>query len=138
LTVVATKSNTDLLAMRPATCALLCVLALLVVGFARPTRSSSDPSSAPLAIQDKSERIKPEALEGIWFGEKGSVLQFGKEHKVSVRLGNKGNPVKGTYKLEGYTLILQERALGTLSLLNPTALLLATSRDKQERFRKIA
>src|SRR4051812_25442413 len=78
--------------------------------------------SAPqiASSQDKTERIKASALAGVWMGDNQRAISFGPDHKITVHLGANGKTVTGVYRLEGYSLILQERSLGTIAPMNPS------------------
>jgi hypothetical protein len=125
--------------MRP--CLLAILGCALVIGCA-PAPQFPTPEQNVAAVKasqnDKSERIKPEVLRGMWIGDKGSVLSFGPDHRMSYRRGVAGKSSQGEYKLKGYHLSLNEKSLGNVLFSKPDQLMLAVTREQFEKFRKFA
>ena len=114
---------------------------LLVVAGCEPARFPT-PEQNRAAIEaswnDKKERIVPDVLAGMWIGDKGSVLSFGPEHNISYRVGVNGKTIQGKYKLEGFHLLMDQQALGYITMSKPDKFFLAKTREDLENFRKFA
>src|SRR5262249_38621421 len=97
---------------------LALALGCLAIGCAPAQFPTPEQTRAAIAAAwaDKKERINPEVLKGMWIGDKGSVLSFGPDYNISYRRGVDGNPTKGTYKLEGYKLLIGGRSQGYISM----------------------
>jgi len=116
------------------------ILCLIVVGCAPSQFPTPEQNHAAIAagLADKSERIAPAALAGMWIGEKGSIISFGPEYQFSYRKGIEGNSNKGTYKLENHQLFVGANSVGYVRLEKPDKLVLAVNKDRSENFRKFA
>jgi hypothetical protein len=124
--------------MRPLLLGLVCCA--VSVGCAQPQFPSPEQNAAAIkAVEnDKSERIKPAVLQGMWVGDKGSVLTFGPSHNITYRAGAEGNSKKGEYVLEGTKLFLEKDSIGWISMTKNDQFILAQTREHLEHFRKVA
>ncbi len=102
-----------------------------------PTQVQSD-AAYKAVHENKSEGIVPEALAGMWVGEKGSVITFGPGHSATAHLYNERETIKGQYKLEGSKLFLNKKAVAWVGMLKPHVIFLATSRQHVEHFNLVA
>jgi len=114
--------------------------ALVLAGCAPQTLPTPEQNAAAIQAgwNDKQERIVSAALQGMWIGDKGSVLTVGPGHHMTERIGSNGKTVKGDYKLEAYKVILNGHAIGWITMTNPDAFFIAKSREDVEHFRRIA
>lgn len=126
------------LLMRPFLAAILCCAIVVGCAPAQFPTEAQKVTAKRNSLNDKSERIKPEVLTGMWISDKGSVLTFGGGHDLSVRIGLEGKTVRGTYKLEGYKLSLGMDSLGWIGMEKEDQFMLAKTRDDVEHFRKFA
>jgi hypothetical protein len=88
--------------------------------------------------EDKSESIAPEALAGMWVGDKGSVVTFGPGHAATAHLYSATGTIKGQYKLEGTKLFLNDKPVAWVGMMKPHVIVLATSKKNVEHFNLVA
>ena len=129
----ANKLIMRLVMLAAASCALL-------VGCAPktfPTQAQSD-AAYKAVHENKSESIVPQALAGMWVGEKGSVITFGPGHAATAHLYNETGTTKGQYRLEGTKLFLNDKPIAWLGMLKPHVIYLATGKQHVEHFNLVA
>ena len=120
--------------------AIAATCACLAVGCAPttfPTQAQSD-AAYKAVREDKSERIAPAALAGMWTGDKGSVLTFGPGHAITYSTPTEKATLNGQYRLENTKLFIADRAYGWIVMQKPDKFMLSTSRSNIEHFRLVA